>query len=97
MSFASLVLASEKVGYRTVEPPCPYFGACGGSTLEDLASEAQAALKWSRMQRQLAPLEPLPAVEWIPADDPWRYRNQAEWSFSASDGPLALGYHAARS
>ena len=97
MSSASLVLASEKVGYRTVEPPCPYFGACGGGALQDLEYEHQAALKWSRIQRQLALLEPLPAVEWIPADDPWRYRNKAELTFSDRDGPLALGYHAARS
>src|SRR3989338_5442233 len=97
MSSAALELAMEKTVYAAVDPPCPYFGACGGCSLQDLAYEDQAALKRSRLQRTLALLAPLPELEWVPAEDPWRYRNKAEFTFSDREGPLALGYHAVRS
>jgi len=48
---------------NTVTPPCPYFGTCGGCTLQDLAYPDQLILKRSRLQRLLAPLGTVPDIE----------------------------------
>ncbi|MBI3330796.1 MAG: 23S rRNA (uracil(1939)-C(5))-methyltransferase RlmD [Candidatus Omnitrophica bacterium] len=91
------LLAQEKAAYERVEPPCPYFGTCGGCALQDLAYPDQLALKRERLRLALAPLGEVPPVELIGLEDPWRYRNKAEFTFGEWDGRLVLGYHAARS
>ncbi len=91
------LLVQEKAAYARVDPPCPYFGTCGGCTLQDLAYPDQLALKRDRIRRALAALGEAPPVELIGLEDPWRYRNKAEFTFGEWDGRLALGYHAARS
>lgn len=90
-------LSEEKAGYHKVDPPCPYFGTCGGCALQDLSYADQLALKRERLRLALSPLGSLPPVELVAMDDPWRYRNKAEFTFSESHGELVLGYHAARS
>ena len=94
---AEQVLAQEKAVFPRVDPPCPYFGTCGGCTLQDLAYPDQLALKQARLLRAFAGLGDGPPVELIGLEDPWRYRNKAEFTFGEWDGRLALGYHAARS
>lgn len=95
---AQQLLAYEKHGYQRVEPPCAYFGACGGCTLQDLRYPDQLALKRQRVERlfgELGVVVPPVSIEGL--DDPWRYRNKAEFTFGEQDGQLILGYHAARS
>ena len=94
---AEALLVQEKSGYALVEPRCRYFGTCGGCTLQDLSSADQLALKQERLRRLLAPLGHAPSPTVVPAEEPWRYRNKAEFTFGAVDGQLLLGYHAARS
>lgn len=94
---AKQVLVQEKARYPRVEPPCPYFGTCGGCALQDLAYPDQLALKRERLQQALAPLIGELSVELVGTDPPWRYRNKAELTFGQTDGRLVLGYHAARS
>lgn len=65
--------------------------------LQDLAYPDQLALKYRQVQQRLSSLGDLPAFELIGADDPWRYRNKAEFTFGTVDGRMVLGYHAARS
>lgn len=92
------VLVQEKASYAKVEPPCVYFGTCGGCALQDLAYPDQLALKQARLSQALAGVEgfALPMdVEGL--EDPWRYRNKAELTFGGSGGALTLGYHAAGS
>ena len=91
------LLEQEKISYARVSPPCPVFGACGGCSLQDLAYEDQLALKRQRLSRAFAPLDGMPAWELIGLEEPWRYRNKAEFTFGSADGTLTLGYHAARS
>lgn len=97
MRAAARFLEQEKTGFRHVEAPCPYFGTCGGCTLQDVTYEDQLALKRQRLERALAPLGPLPPMSLIGLEDPWRYRNKAEFTFGQSQGVLTLGYHAAQS
>ncbi|MBI3996277.1 MAG: 23S rRNA (uracil(1939)-C(5))-methyltransferase RlmD [Candidatus Omnitrophica bacterium] len=93
----SRLLEQDKSSYPTLEAPCPYFGACGGCALQDLAYEHQLALKRTRVARALATLPSMPSFELIGLEDPWRYRNKAELTFGESNGRLTLGFHAARS
>jgi 23S rRNA (uracil1939-C5)-methyltransferase len=100
MNTAERILVQDKAAFRTIEPPCPYVGSCGGCTLQDLEYADQLTLKHQRLLRTLGALDPSLTLELVPAEDPWRYRNKAELTFSAL-GPvadsLALGYHAKRS
>ena len=90
-------LIQDKRRYTPCDAPCPYFGTCGGCTLQDLRYDDQLALKQSRLQRAFAPLIDLPHLELIPLEDPWRYRNRAELTFSEEQGVFRLGYHRAGS
>lgn len=91
-------LAQDKSPYARVDAPCPYFGTCGGCSLQDLAYPDQLELKRRRLLRALEPLGPLPEVRVTGLEEPWRYRNKAEFTFGTGpDGQLTLGYHAARS
>jgi len=90
-------LAHDIAAYAKVEPPCPYFGTCGGCALQDLAYDDQLALKRQRLHHALAGMKDAPPCELIGLDDPWRYRNKIELTFGQADGRLILGYHAARS
>ena len=91
------LLEREKVGYQKVDPPCPYFGTCGGCSLQDLNYADQLALKQERLHRAFAPFAVTSPIELIGMDDPWRYRNKAELTFGESDGQIVLGYHVAGS
>ena len=91
------LLAQEKSAYPRVEPPCPYFGPCGGCTLQDLAYPDQVLLKRKRLQQAFDALEGMPPIDLVPLEDPWRYRNKAELTFGQVNGRLLLGYHAAGS
>src|SRR3989338_8107102 len=93
MKTADKVLLHDKAAFRTVEPPCPYVGSCGGCTLQDLEYADQLTLKRQRLLRTLGALDPSLTLELVPLEDPWRYRNKAELTF----GGGGLGYHAARS
>jgi len=90
-------LRRDKALYPRIDPPCPYVGACGGCNLQDLAYDDQLRLKRDRLRRAFAGMPDLPPLDVIGLDEPWRYRNKAEFTFSCADGRLTLGYHAAGS
>lgn len=92
------LLSQEKVPYERIEAPCRYFGACGGCNLQDLRYADQLALKRQRLERLFGELnQPIPPIAIEGLDDPWRYRNKAEFTFGWQEESLALGYHAAGS
>jgi len=81
-----------------VEAPCPYFGTCGGCRFQDLAYEAQVAAKERQVRDALErigrlpepPLEPI-----LPARPQYGYRNKLEYSFTAGEDGVELGFHRA--
>jgi 23S rRNA (uracil1939-C5)-methyltransferase len=91
------LLDAEKASYPKVEPRCPYFGTCGGCALQDVAYPDQLALKQERLRLALTALGEVPPFGIVGLDDPWRYRNKAEFTFGASRDGFVLGYHAAKS
>ncbi len=75
-----------------VEPPCPYFGRCGGCQLQHLSYGAQLEAKRSVLLEALAGagLGRLPEPELAPAADPWRYRWRGEFHLGPAAGSLGF-------
>jgi 23S rRNA (uracil1939-C5)-methyltransferase len=79
-----------------VEPPCPYFGVCGGCRFQDLAYAEQVAQKERQVRDALErigrlaspPLEPI-----VPAGTEYGYRNKLEYTFSEGADGVVLGFH----
>lgn len=78
-----------------VEPPCPYFGRCGGCHYQHLSPELQSTTKREIL---LETLRRLGGIGWkgeIPlhAGPAWNYRNQAQFKIGRQpDGRVALGF-----
>ncbi len=85
-------------GPNRVEAPCRHFGTCGGCRFQDLAYEAQTVAKEQQVRDALVrighitepPLEPI-----VPAASQYGYRNKLEYSFTAGDEGVELGFHRA--
>ncbi len=69
-----------------VEPPCPYFGRCGGCNFQQLSYPAQLAAKIEIIRdclRRLGGIEDIPGFEITPAPDEWHYRARAQWQYAS--------------
>jgi 23S rRNA (uracil1939-C5)-methyltransferase len=78
--FASVAEVID-AGPDRIEPPCPYFGRCGGCDFQQLTYRAQLNAKANIINdclRRIAKLD-TPAVDVIPSPNPWRYRARATW------------------
>ncbi len=81
-----------------VEAPCRHFGVCGGCRFQDLAYDVQLAEKERQVRDALVrigrfaepPLEPI-----LSAEAQFAYRNKLEYSFTAGDDGVDLGFHRA--
>jgi 23S rRNA (uracil1939-C5)-methyltransferase len=93
VAFASITEIKQPSPVR-IEPPCPYFGRCGGCDFQQLSYEAQLAAKQAIISdclRRLARVE-LPPPE-IPINGSplrWQYRARAQWQHDART--RRLGY-----
>jgi 23S rRNA (uracil1939-C5)-methyltransferase len=91
--FASVVEILEPSPAR-VEPPCPYFGRCGGCDFQQLDYQAQLAAKADIIRdclRRVARVEPPADINVTPSPARWHYRSRARWQLD----PLRrhLGYY----
>lgn len=76
-----------------VDPPCPYFGRCGGCTWQHLRYEAQAQAKEHIVREsleRLGGLRDLPLRPIVPAPQSFGYRNKMEFAFHPE---ATLGLH----
>ncbi len=74
-----------------VEPPCKYFGICGGCRFQHIPYDIQLSIKEEILQdtlRRLAGIE-IPLEKTIMRNVPWHYRLRAQ--FSVYQG--AVGFH----
>jgi 23S rRNA (uracil1939-C5)-methyltransferase len=97
VAFASIVEILEPSPQR-VEPPCPYFGRCGGCDFQQLDYQAQLDAKVEIIRdclRRLGGIEDLPKFEITRAPNEWRYRARAQWQYDAV--VKRLGYFEANS
>ena len=91
--FASIreILAPSPV---RVEPPCPYFGRCGGCDFQQLTYEAQLAAKAEIIRdclHRIARLENVPEIVVAASPNNWRYRMRATWQIDEEQ--RAIGYY----
>ncbi len=79
-----------------VNPPCPHFGDCGGCQLQHISYPAQLRHKTALLREALTRIGGLSDVEVAEAwgmEEPWRYRNRAQYRAAVNDsGELALGF-----
>jgi 23S rRNA (uracil1939-C5)-methyltransferase len=81
-----------------VDPPCRYFGQCGGCRLQHLSYPAQLAFKTKQVRDCLERLGNVAGFELrpiLPAPDPYGYRNKMEFTVATSAGTPILGLHQA--
>ena len=91
--FASVVEVLTPSPVR-VEPPCPYFGRCGGCDFQQLTYEAQLAAKAEIIVdclQRIARLDPLPSITVHPSPHNWRYRLRATWQIDLEK--REIGYY----
>src|ERR671923_2222537 len=77
-----------------VEPPCPYFGRCGGCDFQQLTYEAQLAAKAEMIRdclHRIARLENVPEIVVTPSPNDWRYRMRAMWQIDQEK--RTVGYY----
>ena len=80
-------------GPDRIEPPCPYFGACGGCDFQQLNYEAQLAAKFAMIRDCL---HRIGKIEWereipiIPSPEQFGYRLRAQWH--ANTNTKQIGY-----
>ena len=77
-----------------VEPPCPYFGRCGGCDFQQLTYEAQLAAKGGIIRdclHRIARLENVPEIVVTPSPRDWRYRMRATWQIDREQ--QRIGYY----
>ncbi len=94
VGFASIVEVVKPSTVR-VEPPCPYFGLCGGCDFQQLNYEAQLAAKVEIIRdclHRIARIETLPDIVMVPSPAQWQYRSRANWQFDPKT--KRLGYFA---
>ncbi len=77
-----------------VEPPCPYFGRCGGCDFQQLTYEAQLAAKAEMIRdclHRIARLESIPDFVVMASPNNWRYRMRATWQIDQEE--RRIGYY----
>ncbi len=76
-----------------VEPPCPYFGRCGGCDFQQLGYEDQLEAKREIVRdclHRIARIENPPEIKFHPSPTPWAYRSRGNWQ--VDPGSKQLGY-----
>jgi 23S rRNA (uracil1939-C5)-methyltransferase len=76
-----------------IDPPCPYFGRCGGCDFQQLTYEAQLHAKAEIIRdcfHRIAAIDPIPDFVVRPSTE-WRYRGRAVWQVDL--GKEMIGYY----
>jgi 23S rRNA (uracil1939-C5)-methyltransferase len=91
VAFATIEEIIEPSPDRT-EPPCPYFGRCGGCDFQQMNYEAQLAAKKEIVRDCLRRIAKIDASDFqiVAAPNQWHYRARAQWQYDAER--KRLGY-----
>ena len=83
-----------------VEPLCPVARQCGGCQIQAMSYEAQLAFKTRKVEsnlKRIGKFEEIPMESIIGMEDPFHYRNKAQFPFGKSrDGKIITGFYAGR-
>ncbi|MFS0556093.1 23S rRNA (uracil(1939)-C(5))-methyltransferase RlmD [Brevibacillus sp. 179-C9.3 HS] len=92
---AKLLRVVEKSASRT-KPPCPVYAECGGCSLQHMDYAAQLASKQEiviESLRKYARLNQPSVAPTIGMDNPWSYRNKAQFQVGKEKGKLIAGLY----
>jgi 23S rRNA (uracil1939-C5)-methyltransferase len=92
IAFAAIVEVLKPSPVR-LEPPCPYFGRCGGCDFQQLTYDAQLDAKVEIIRdclHRIAKIEAPPEIPIAPSPNQWRYRARANWQVDSA--AKRLGY-----
>jgi 23S rRNA (uracil1939-C5)-methyltransferase len=87
LAFASVVEILKPSSVR-VDPPCPYFGHCGGCDFQQLKYEAQLDAKKEIVLdclRRIARIDQPPEISIVPSPRAWHYRARANWQIETAN------------
>ncbi|HHY91159.1 MAG TPA: 23S rRNA (uracil(1939)-C(5))-methyltransferase RlmD, partial [Clostridiales bacterium] len=79
-----------------IQPLCPVAQSCGGCQLQHLDYQAQLRWKTNRVRenlRRIGGLEDIPVYDAIGMDNPWHYRNKAQFPAGLHRGEAILGFY----
>jgi len=85
---------------QRVDPPCPYFGRCGGCHYQHLSPQVQSTSKREILRETLRRIG---SIDWkgeisLRAGPPWNYRNQAQIKVARQPGgQVELGFFESQS
>ena len=71
---------------QRVEPPCQYFGRCGGCDFQQINYQAQLEAKVEIIKdclHRIGRIENVPDFQITPAPNPWHYRTRAQWQYDS--------------
>jgi 23S rRNA (uracil1939-C5)-methyltransferase len=94
----AVIEAVETASAERVPPPCPYFGRCGGCRLQHIEYSAQLAFKEKQVRDCLERLGAAADFElrpFLPAPEPYGYRNKMEFTVASAAGRPLIGLHEA--
>ena len=102
-AYAKLEKVIEPSPFR-VTPLCPFSRQCGGCQLQALSYEKQLEFKEKKIRNNLIRIGGLSPEQVekimepiIGMDDPWHYRNKAQFPFGMDkDGNVVTGFYAGR-
>lgn len=83
-----------------VEPPCPYYGHCGGCNMQHQSYEGQLHFKTERVRDCFTRIGRFIDPDVLPAigmEIPWRYRNKVQMPVGEREGEIRVGFYKGRS
>lgn len=97
--FARLMQVVEP-SFCRVEPRCEVARQCGGCQLQAMRYEEQLRFKENKVRSNLQRIGGLEDINMYPIigmEEPWRYRNKAQFPFGRNkDGKIITGFYAGR-
>lgn len=96
--FAKVVKVLEPSKFR-VEPRCEFHRQCGGCQIQALDYNKQLEFKHNKVKNNLERIGGFRDIEVLPVigmDNPFNYRNKAQFPIGAKDGKIIAGFYAGR-
>jgi 23S rRNA (uracil1939-C5)-methyltransferase len=93
------LLRTLKASPGRIEPSCGVVKRCGGCQLQHMSYETQLQYKTRQVKdamERLGGFKDIEVHDTIGMDNPWRYRNKAQFPVGI-DGDVAIGFYANRS
>lgn len=97
--YGKLLEILEPSAHR-VTPACPVAAKCGGCQLQHLSYEGQLAFKTKKVKDHLERIGGFSGISVGYAkgmEEPWRYRNKAQFPVGGKTGEPEIGFYAKRS